>query len=139
MAHTSGLMTVPGWGPVVIDLASLDVGAERVLHGPAAGGRVEVAGAVGVQTRLGVELARREQDRVHQERVELGHDVAEGVVSDLVEDRAALVQHQPYRIQVVGQQPVDSGVESVETRKPGDGPGAAFARRVSRTSIERCF
>ena len=40
--------------------------AERVLGGPAAGGRVEVAGAVVVQARLGVELAGGEQDRVDQ-------------------------------------------------------------------------
>ena len=51
--------------------------AERVLGGPAAGGRVEVAGAVGVQAGLGVELPRGEQDRVDEQRVELGHDVAE--------------------------------------------------------------
>jgi len=86
------------------------------LGGPAAGSRVEVAGAVVVQAGLGVELARREQNRVVKERaddasrrVELRHDVAEGVVGDLVEDCAALVQHQPHGVQVVGQPPVDCG------------------------------
>jgi hypothetical protein len=30
VAYTGGLMTVPGWGPVVLDLAGLDAGAEQI-------------------------------------------------------------------------------------------------------------
>jgi hypothetical protein len=30
VAYTGGLMTVPGWGPVAIDLAGLDAGAEQI-------------------------------------------------------------------------------------------------------------
>ncbi len=30
MAYTGGLMAVPGWGPVAIDLAGLDAGAEQI-------------------------------------------------------------------------------------------------------------
>ena len=33
-------------------------------------------------------------------------DVAEGIIGDLVEHRAALVQHQPHRVEVVGQIPL---------------------------------
>jgi len=30
VAYTGGLMTVPGWGPVVLDLAGLDAGVEQI-------------------------------------------------------------------------------------------------------------
>jgi hypothetical protein len=30
VAYTGGLMTVPGWGPVAIDLTGLDAGAEQI-------------------------------------------------------------------------------------------------------------
>jgi hypothetical protein len=30
VAYTGGLMSVPGWGPVAIDLAGLDAGAEQI-------------------------------------------------------------------------------------------------------------
>jgi hypothetical protein len=36
----------------------------------------------------------------------LRDDVAEGIIGDLVEHRAALVQHQPHRVEVVGQIPL---------------------------------
>ena len=83
---------------------------------PTAGGRVEVAGAAVVQAGLGIEFTRGEKERVVKERaddasrrVESRDDVAEGIIRDLVEHRAALVQHQPHRVQVVGPQPVDGG------------------------------
>jgi len=66
------------------------------LRGPAAGERVEVAGAVVVQPRLEVELTGGEQGRVVKERadeasrrVELRDDISEGVIGDLVQDRTA--------------------------------------------------
>lgn len=37
VAYTGGLMTVPGWGPVAIDLAGVDAAAEQIqadLYGP---------------------------------------------------------------------------------------------------------
>jgi precorrin-2 methylase len=67
-----------------------------------------------VRSRLSFELTRGKQDRVVKKRaddvsrrVELGRDVAKGVIGDLVEYRAAFVQHQPHRIQVVGPLPVE--------------------------------
>jgi hypothetical protein len=45
--------------------------AERVLRRPAASGRVEVASAAVVQPSLGIELPRREQERVGQQRLQV--------------------------------------------------------------------
>jgi hypothetical protein len=77
VAYTGGLMAVPGWGPVVIDLAGIDASAEQigiladhdatlsgiVGHGKAvvAGGRLLVQGTITPSTdaaRQVVELAR---------------------------------------------------------------------------------
>jgi hypothetical protein len=35
-AYTGGLMSVPGWGPLVIDLAGIDVSASQVTSCTAA-------------------------------------------------------------------------------------------------------
>ena len=98
--------------------------AQRVLRRPAAGGRVEVTGAVVIKPRLEVELARGEEDRVVKERaddasrrVESRDDLAKGIIRDLVEDGTAFVQHQPHRVQVVGQQPVDLRVRPDDWRR----------------------
>jgi hypothetical protein len=77
VAYTGGLMTVPGWGPVAIELAGVDASAEQVTilsdhnsslagivgHGKAvvAGGRLLVQGTITPSTesaRQVVELAR---------------------------------------------------------------------------------
>jgi len=65
--------------------------------------------------------------------VEPGHDVAEGVVGNLVEDGTPFVQHQPHRVQVVGQIPLHplTGVRGSqihpreEAASPTHGGGAA--------------
>lgn len=77
VAYTGGLMAVPGWGPVAIDLAGIDASAEQVGiladhnstlagivgHGKAvvAGGKLLVQGTITPTTdaaRQVVELAR---------------------------------------------------------------------------------
>src|SRR5262249_12307917 len=78
---------------------------QRILSRPSTRPGVVIAGAVVLQPRLAVKLARRVLEAIPERRAALAHHVAEAVVADGVLDRPGVVGQVAHRPEPVQQVP----------------------------------